>query len=141
MSVLYADCPPNATVVGLGAGATMAFAQQPAPGDTMHPLNVPFNDVKWQKIVPELGDRSPEIAIPHVDPKTQATQLLIRVPKNSHVPKHWHSANETHTVVSGTFVIECEGQRSELSQGSFNYIPGKCRMRHGRSQTKALYSS
>ena len=74
---------------------------------------------------PELGDRSPEIAILHVDPKTQATQLLIRVPKNSHVRKHWPSANETHTVVSGTFVIECEGQRAELSQGSFNYIPRK----------------
>lgn len=58
----------------------------------------PFGDIKWEMIVPELGDQSPEIAFLHVDPQTKATHLMIRVPKNFHVPRHWHSANETHTV-------------------------------------------
>jgi mannose-6-phosphate isomerase-like protein (cupin superfamily) len=50
---------------------------------------------------------------------------MIRVPKNVHVPRHWHTANETHTIISGTFIIECEGQRAELGPGSFNYVPSK----------------
>jgi len=108
-------------LVAFATGAIPASAQEPA----MHPLNVAFKDVKWQKMVPELGDRSAEIAILRVDSNTNATQLMIRVPNNFHVPRHWHSANETHTIVSGTFIIECEGQRAELGPGSFNYVPRK----------------
>jgi quercetin dioxygenase-like cupin family protein len=67
--------------------------------------------------MPEFGEGSPEIVILHVDSQTQATQLMIRVPKNTHVPKHWHTSNETHTVISGTFIIECEGKREELGPG------------------------
>jgi len=50
---------------------------------------------------------------------------MIRVPKDFHVPQHWHSANETHTVMNGTFIMKCEGRRQALSPGSFNYIPAK----------------
>jgi quercetin dioxygenase-like cupin family protein len=82
-----------------------------------------FSDIKWNKDHPELGDKSPEIAFLHVDPQTKATQLMIRLPSNFHVPRHWHSANETHTVLSGTFILDHEGQRAELGPGSFNYIP------------------
>ena len=61
-----------------------------------------------------------------VDPNTQATKLMIRVPEDFHVPKHWHTANETHTIVSGTFIMQHEGgQREELGPGSFNYVPSK----------------
>jgi hypothetical protein len=38
--------------------------------------------MKWQKIFPDLGARSAEITILRVDPTTQATQLMIRVPKS-----------------------------------------------------------
>src|SRR5687767_1299353 len=62
-----------------------------------HAINVRFEDLKWEKIVPELGDKSSEIAILRVDPKTKATHLMIRVPKDVHVPMHYHTANETHT--------------------------------------------
>ncbi len=101
---------------------------------TIHPLNVKYEEMKWNKIVPELGERSSEITILRVDPKTQATQLMIRVPKNFHVPKHWHTANETHTIVSGTFIIECEGIRDTLRTGGFNYMPSK--MHHQAWTTK-----
>jgi len=110
----------------VSGGVLIARPQASQPSEQAdHHLNLKFDDVKWVRMIPELGDRSSEIAILHVDPKTQATQLMIRVPKNFHVPKHWHSANETHTVIRGTFVIECEGQRSELGAGSFNYVPSK----------------
>ena len=68
---------------------------------------------------------APQAAILRVDPKTQATQLLIRMPKAMHVPVHWHSANETHTVIKGTMVFEHGGQPHELGPGGFNYIPAR----------------
>ena len=110
--------------------ATYVMAQtnekHPMPMDTsQHSMTVKFQDVKWEKIFPDFGDESPEIAILRVDPQTQATHLLIRSPKAFYVPRHWHSANETHTVLSGTFIFECEGKRDTLGPGSFNYIPSK----------------
>jgi len=93
-----------------------------------HAFNIRFDTMKWAKIVPELGERSSEITILHIDPKTQATQLMIRVPKGTHVPMHWHTGNETHTIVSGTFIMECEGKKDTLNTGSFNYTPAT--MRH-----------
>jgi quercetin dioxygenase-like cupin family protein len=115
LTVLLGGIPSRALV------AQSQPSQQTPPAS--HALSLKLDDLKWDRIVPELGERSPEITILRVDPTTQATQLMIRVPKNTHVPKHWHSANETHTVLSGTFVIECEGQRVELGAGSFNYVP------------------
>jgi mannose-6-phosphate isomerase-like protein (cupin superfamily) len=105
--------------------AASAFPQTAQPQASGGSLNIKFGDVKWQKMFPQWTQDSPEIAILHVDPKTQATQLLIRAPKNFHVTRHWHTANETHTVISGTFIVECDGKREELGPGSFNYMPGK----------------
>ena len=91
-----------------------------------HAMFVKAQDMEWKKIMPELGDNSPEMVILRVDPKTQATQLMIRVPKNFHVPKHWHKKqNETHMILSGTFIMESEGKRAELGPNSYNYIPSK----------------
>ena len=90
-----------------------------------HAINARYDDLKWQTMVPELGADSPQAAILRVDPKTQATQLLIRIPKRMHVPMHWHSANETHTVIKGTWVFEHDGQRHELGPGGFNYLPAR----------------
>jgi len=88
-------------------------------------MSTRYEDLKWQTMVPELGNDSPQISILRVDPKTNATQLLIRTPKKMHVPMHWHSANETHTMIQGTAVFEHEGKREQLGPGGFNYIPAK----------------
>ena len=88
-------------------------------------MDASYEDRQWQTIVPELGADSPQISILRVDPMTQATQLLIRVPKQMHVPMHWHSANETHTVIRGSWTFEHEGMRHQLGPGGFNYIPAK----------------
>ena len=50
---------------------------------------------------------------------------MIRTPKGIHVRKHWHSANETHTVILGMQAYACEGKRIEQGPGSFNYMPAK----------------
>ena len=51
--------------------------------------------------------------------------MLIRTSKAIHVRKHWHTANESHTMISGKAVLACEGKRAELSPGGFNYMPAK----------------
>jgi quercetin dioxygenase-like cupin family protein len=116
-----------ATLTATMAAGT-AFAQVPSTSSNAadHPLNVKFQDIKWEKIMPELGEGSPEIVILRSDSKSQATQLMIRVPKNFHVARHWHSANETTTTISGTFLIQHgDGNREELGLGSLNYMPQK----------------
>lgn len=105
-----------------------AQAHQHPGGAAKTSASAQFDSLKWEIMVPELGADSPQAAILRVDPKTQATQLLIRIPKQIHVPVHWHSANETHTVIKGTFVFEHEGERHELGPGGFNYLPA--RMHH-----------
>lgn len=89
------------------------------------PVFTSYQDFKWAKILPDLGEASPEICILHVEPKTQATKLMIRTPVGIHVRKHWHSANETHTILIGKAVFGCDGKRVELEPGSFNYLPAK----------------
>ena len=89
------------------------------------PMFTGYADLTWNRIIPELGAKSPEIAILRVDPTTQATQLIIRTPAAVHVRKHWHSANETHTMIRGTAVLECDGQRGELGPGGFNFMPAR----------------
>jgi hypothetical protein len=71
------------------------------PSETSQMIFRDYAALKWDKILPELGDDSPQICILRVDPKTKATQLLIRTPTAIHVRRHWHSANETHTTVLG----------------------------------------
>lgn len=118
--------------VGVASSADMqagAGAPQMAHADSMvRALILNQSDLKWVRMFPDLGDKSSDIAILHENPVTHATQLFIRVPKNFHVPAHWHTANETHTVLQGTFVMECEGKRAALTAGGFNYMPA--RMHH-----------
>jgi hypothetical protein len=104
---------------GAGAGA------QPTKDISTYPMYRKFQDLKWERIIPELGDGSPTMTILHIDPQTHATQLMIRGPKDFHVPRHWHTANETHMVVSGTITFEHEGGSGR------NWF-----IRHGRSTTR-----
>ena len=112
-------------VLALPAQSSMQHHPEGANQAGVTPLHARYGDLEWQPIVPELGADSPQVAILRVDDKTHATQLLIRVPKQMHVPVHWHSANETHTVIKGTMVFEHEGQRHELGPGGFNYLPAR----------------
>jgi quercetin dioxygenase-like cupin family protein len=120
LTIAIAFGAPSALAAqGIGASPTRGAAKAAAPEF------VKYHAVKWQRIFPKLGARSPEISILRVDPATHATQLLLRVPRDFHVSKHWHTANETHTIVSGTFVMDSAGKRIELGPGSYNYMPAK----------------
>src|SRR5262245_36329105 len=87
-------------VVAIAAIVLCGFGQQPQRPPHDEKKEMPqaifknYKDLKWEKILPDLGDSSPEICILQVDPKTKAAKLLIRTPKAIHIRKHWHSANE-----------------------------------------------
>ena len=106
-------------------GATLVAQQSGTDAKAGQAMGARYEDLQWQAIIPELGADSPLISILRVDRVTRATHLLIRVPKQIHVPMHWHSANETHTVIRGNWTFEHEGRRDQLGPGGFNYIPAK----------------
>ena len=68
-----------------------------------------------------------EISILYTNPTTQATYLVIRGPGNLHVPRHWHTSNESITVLKGSFVVAHDGSndKTELGPGGFAYMPAK----------------
>ena len=109
------------------AALTQIDAQSSEPATTAGdvPIFKNLSDLKWDRILPDLGENSPEICFLHSDPKTHATSLLIRTSKAIHVRKHRHTANEQHTMISGKAVLACEGKRVELSPGGFNFMPAK----------------
>jgi mannose-6-phosphate isomerase-like protein (cupin superfamily) len=108
-------------LVPLPAGAAPA----PAKTGPDTPIFKPLSEVQWTKMLPELGNASPEMAILHEDSKTHATQLLVRSPKALHVRKHWHSANETHAMIIGSATFECGGKKAAFGPGGFNYMPAR----------------
>jgi quercetin dioxygenase-like cupin family protein len=110
-----------------GAAVPTAGLAQNAPADepARHAFSVKYQDLKWEKTNPEQGTNSPEVAILHQD--TKETELFIRSPKNYHVPRHWHSSDETITVLRGTFILKHDGSedRTTLNVGDFGYMPAK----------------
>jgi quercetin dioxygenase-like cupin family protein len=113
------------------SAAAFTFAQTaggpPAgcPDPSKCPVSLRAEDIQWEKAFPDLGADGPDLAVVHVNPKTHATQLLIRAPKPAVVPWHWHTPNEALTVIQGTFTVECEGKRIDLGPGSFTYTPSR----------------
>jgi quercetin dioxygenase-like cupin family protein len=116
----------RALLIGAVAFPISVLAQTPSHDAGTGAMFVNFKDLKWEKTNPELGDKSPEISILHESP--QETELFLRGPKNFHVPRHWHSANETITMIHGTFILKHDGsdERMALNQpGSFAWMPAK----------------
>jgi mannose-6-phosphate isomerase-like protein (cupin superfamily) len=83
------------------------------------------DEMQWRKMIPSMGENSPKIAVLRHVRQSGATTLLIWTPPNFHVPRHWHSGNEKHMVVSGTFIMECEGKRVVMKAGTYNYMPAR----------------
>jgi quercetin dioxygenase-like cupin family protein len=94
------------------------------------------DDMKWAPL--EGGF---EISILYTNPTTQATYLIIRGPGNLHVPRHWHSSNESITVLKGTFVVAHDGSedKTELKPGGFAYMPAKMIHEAWTGETGATY--
>jgi hypothetical protein len=117
----------KALLMSVVAFPPLALAQNmPSHETSAQSVFLNFKDLKWQKTNPELGNNSPEISILHESP--QETELFIRAPKDFRVPRRWHSANETITMIHGTFILKHDGsnERVALDQpGSFAWMPAR----------------
>lgn len=112
-------------LVGLAIVSDDHVKTASAAASDQSPINLNLERMHWEKMEPSLGEASPEKAIVHEDPQTHITQFLVKMPPNFHVPFHWHTANETHTVITGKLVVEENGARIVLGPGGFNYTPSK----------------
>lgn len=109
---------------GIPQGAMAANAGQSAATPAVPELINP-GQFKWQKTIPQLGDRSPEYAILHADTETGLTTLMFRTPVAVHIKPHTHARAETHVVlVGGTHVFASEGVRYDIENGGFFRAPG-----------------
>ncbi len=84
-----------------------------------------LENLKWEKMLPELKEDSPVFSILRVDAKTKTTTLMIEFPKAMHIPKHTHSKSETHIILQGSHAFEHNGQRFEVKEHGYIYMPGK----------------
>jgi hypothetical protein len=84
-------------------------------------------DLRWQRMLPELGEDSPLYSILRVDPNADATTLLIEFPTAIHIPKHSHENSETRFLLEGPRLFEnnVTGQRFDVRAGGYFYLPGK----------------
>ncbi|MBE7211105.1 MAG: hypothetical protein INR65_08805 [Gluconacetobacter diazotrophicus] len=89
------------------------------------PLLINPNQLRWEKTIPDAGDRSPEYAILSEDPATGLTMLMFRTPVAVHIKPHTHAKAETHVVLTGgTHVFVANGTRLEIVNGGFMRLPG-----------------
>jgi len=109
------------SVLGLGleSNATAEHAGHAMSADpALNPMLINPEDVKWTVFPNGFA-----MSTLRVDPKTKATQLLMRMPKGGRVPLHWHSANEIHVLLSGTFIMDCGHGKETMKPGAYNFVP------------------
>lgn len=116
---------------GMFAAAALAVfaasaAAQPAPAKkpmaSREVKIMPQADLKWE-VDPES---KVSIAVLSGNPKTGPYEAFVKFPAGMAIPMHWHTFSNTAVGVSGTLVIEVEGQGTkEVSAGSWGLLPGR----------------
>jgi len=82
------------------------------------------DDMKWELMLSSLGKDSPRYTILRVDPKTNATTLMIEFPTAMHIPKHTHEKSETHFLLNGSHVFGHDGKLYTVNEGGYFYMDG-----------------
>ncbi|SRR5713226_8352398 len=103
-------------------GSTPSLGQESKPMMTGM-VTVNAADLKW--VPAEALPPGGMMAVIREDPATKAVDFLLKVAKDYHIPKHWHSPNERVTIIEGTFTTETEGKKDTLTKGGYMYLPGK----------------
>jgi len=113
-----------------GSLATTTLQDKPKPEAPVAPKEtvvVSAANVKW---VPHPSVEGAKMAVQSGDPAKGACVVLMKFPKGMTVPAHFHTANETVTLVSGvaqfgTGETVDAAKATELMPGSYITIPGK----------------
>jgi quercetin dioxygenase-like cupin family protein len=115
-------------VAALGAfvgGTAVAAPQAAAPRKP-----APARQVKVMAPATLKWTPDPESGVPFVvlsgNPKTGPHEAFSSFPAGSGAPLHWHTFSNTYIGVSGTLVIQAEGQEArELTAGAWMLLPGR----------------
>ena len=122
----YLTAPLASLAISLTVAAGPVFAQ------STH-IIVPADKVQWGPAPPFLPAGA-QIAVLQGNPSEKgAVTLRLRLPANYNIPAHWHSMDETVTVLSGAFHVgmgdKLDRQASQtLEPGGFVSLPAT--MRH-----------
>jgi len=106
-----------------GLGLMAAGLSQPAlAGEEIVLKN--WTDMKWEKMLPELGASSPVYSILRIDPVSKSTTLMIEFPVAMHIPRHTHKKSEMHVILGGAHIFEHGGKQYEVRERGYIYMPG-----------------
>lgn len=113
---------------GAIAAATWQDPPKPGPQDTLKQVVVvKAANVKW-------GDhpyvQGAKMCVESGDPAKGPAVVMMKFPKGITVPAHWHTSDETVTVVSGAATFGTgetidASKGTEVGPGSYAIIPGK----------------
>jgi quercetin dioxygenase-like cupin family protein len=111
-------------LAALGAWVASAAAQPAAKKP------VPVREVKVMAQADLKWETDPEskvsIAVLSGNPKTGPYEAFVKFPAGMDVPLHWHTFSNTAVGVSGTLVVDVEGQGTkEIAAGSWGLLPGR----------------
>lgn len=111
----------------VAAAVVAALGQETAakkPMTTRQMKVMTQSDLKWE----QDPESKVSIAVLSGNPKTGAYEAFVKFPAGLEIPLHWHTFSNTGVGVSGTLVIEVEGQGpKELSAGTWGNVPGRLR--------------
>jgi len=112
-----------AVIVGGLAGSALAQG-------TSHEGFINPKDIKWAAAPPSMP-KGAKIAVLQGDPgKSGPFVMRLMVPPGYQIPPHWHTQDESLTVISGTFYFG-PGDKVEtstahtLAPGAFHFLSGK----------------
>lgn len=122
-------------LVMAGSLASTAL-QDPVKQDPLKqdPTSAPKETVVVKAANVKWGDhpnvQGAKMAVQSGDPAKGASAVLMKFPKGTTVPAHWHTAGETVTVVSGSAVFGSgetvdAAKGTELGSGSYILVPSK----------------
>ena len=87
------------------------------------------SELKWGDVPPVLP-KGAKVAVLHGDPfKPGQYTLRLQMPANYKLAPHWHSKDESITVISGTFYLgmgeKMGADPHALKAGGYHYLPAK----------------
>ena len=106
--------------------AGSVFAQ--GPGESEGFVNA--KEIKWGAAPPWLPNGA-KAAVLHGDPgKSGPFVLRLKVPPGYQIPSHWHSQDESLTVIAGTLYFGSSdkiqtSKAHTLTAGAFHFLAGK----------------
>jgi quercetin dioxygenase-like cupin family protein len=102
----------------------VALAQSPADEQALV-ISAEDTLLKWGACPPFLP-KGCRLAVLHGDPAKDNVDVLLEIPGNTKLPRHWHTSAERMVLVAGELEVTYEGQKTvALKPGSYAYGPAR----------------